>query len=65
VATLLISAPPEDTNRAMPYSPLGNTVQNNTAYHNTPADIVDHSGGHNTFRGNFCGTSVPRGLCRH
>lgn len=43
----------------------GNTVQNNTAYHNTPADIVDRSGGHNTFRGNFCGTSVPRGLCRH
>lgn len=41
----------------------GNTIRNNTAYHNSPADIVDHSGGHNTFRGNFCNT--PRGLCRH
>ncbi len=43
----------------------GNTVQNNTAYHNTPADIIDHSGGHNTFRGNACRTSDPGGLCKH
>jgi hypothetical protein len=43
----------------------GNTIQNNTAYHNTPADIVDHSGGNNTFRGNACRTSDPGGLCKH
>lgn len=41
----------------------GNTIQNNTAYHNSPADIVDHSGGHNTYHGNACNN--PRGFCRH
>lgn len=43
-----------------------NTIQNNTAYRNSPADIVDHSGGggSNTFRGNFCNTSIPRGMCK-
>jgi hypothetical protein len=43
----------------------GNAIHNNTAYHNSPADIVDHSGGRNSFRGNFCRTSIPRGLCHH
>lgn len=42
----------------------GIKVQNNTANHNSPADIVDHSGGHNTFHGNYCKTSIPGGLCK-
>lgn len=43
----------------------GNTVRNNTSFGNSPADIVDHSGGSNTFRNNFCSHSMPGGLCRH
>ncbi len=42
----------------------GNTIQRNTAYRNAPADIVDHSGGANTFWHNFCSTSMPGGLCQ-
>lgn len=41
----------------------GNTVTSNTAYHNSPADIVDHSGGTNTIRFNHCNRSQPHGLC--
>lgn len=41
----------------------GNTIKNNTAYRNAPADIVDHSGGHNMFVRNFCTRSMPAGLC--
>jgi len=42
----------------------GNTVKGNTAFRDAPADIVNHSGGRNTFRGNFCAHSMPGGLCR-
>jgi hypothetical protein len=42
-----------------------NIVRNNTAYRDAPADIVNHSGGSNTFRNNFCTRSIPGGLCRH
>jgi hypothetical protein len=41
-----------------------NTVANNTAFQDSPADLVDHSGGSNTLRGNRCTRSVPAGLCR-
>jgi len=43
----------------------GNTIQRNTAYRNAPADIVDHSGGSNIFRHNFCSSSLPGGHCQH
>jgi nitrous oxidase accessory protein NosD len=42
----------------------GNTVRGNTAFGDAPADIVNRSGGRNTFRGNFCTRSIPDGLCR-
>jgi hypothetical protein len=42
-----------------------NVVRNNTAYKDAPADIIDRSGGSNTFRNNFCSRSMPSGLCRH
>jgi hypothetical protein len=42
----------------------GNTIKDNTAFRDAPADIVDHSGGTNTFRRNFCKRSMPGGLCR-
>jgi hypothetical protein len=41
----------------------GNTIQNNTAYRNRPADIVDHSGGTNTIRFNHCIRSEPQTFC--
>jgi hypothetical protein len=41
----------------------GNVIRGNSAFGDSPADIVDHSGGHNTFRGNFCSHSIPGGLC--
>jgi nitrous oxidase accessory protein NosD len=41
-----------------------NTIKHNTAFGDAPADIVDHSGGANTFVGNRCFTSMPDGLCR-
>lgn len=42
----------------------GNKIQNNTSFRNTPADIIDHSEGRNTFVGNSCNASMPRGLCK-
>ncbi len=40
----------------------GNTIENNTAYRNGPADIVTKGGGHNVYRHNFCAS--PDRLCR-
>lgn len=42
----------------------GNTIRGNTAFKDAPADIIDRSGGTNTFRRNFCSRSIPGGLCR-
>jgi parallel beta-helix repeat protein len=42
----------------------GNTIRDNTAFRDAPADIIDHSGGTNTFRRNFCSRSMPGGLCQ-
>jgi hypothetical protein len=43
---------------------IGNIVRNNTAYSNSPADIIyDGSGSGNKFYGNHCTTSQPGGLC--
>jgi parallel beta-helix repeat protein len=43
---------------------IGNIVRNNTAYSNSPADIIyDGSGSGNQFYGNHCDTSQPGGLC--
>ncbi|MDQ2960835.1 MAG: right-handed parallel beta-helix repeat-containing protein [Candidatus Dormibacteraeota bacterium] len=45
-------------------SPIDDTVRNNTARHDAPADIVyDGSGSGNRFIGNQCGSSAPSGLC--
>jgi nitrous oxidase accessory protein NosD len=41
-----------------------NIIRNNTAFRDAPADIIDHSGGQNTIRMNFCARSMPAGLCR-
>jgi parallel beta-helix repeat protein len=41
----------------------GNVIRDNTAFRDAPADIIDHSGGTNTFRRNFCSRSMPGGLC--
>jgi len=43
----------------------GNTIRNNTAFGDAPADIVDRSGGENTFGTNFCFKSMPSGLCTY
>lgn len=43
----------------------GNTIRNNTLFGDAPADIVDHSGGVNTIRGNFCTRSIPAGFCNN
>jgi nitrous oxidase accessory protein NosD len=40
-----------------------NAIRDNTAFRDAPADIIDHSGGTNTFRRNFCSLSMPAGLC--
>lgn len=42
-----------------------NTIRNNTAFRNSPADIVDQSGGRNDIGRNFCHTSMPRGYCHN
>lgn len=42
-----------------------NRVVDNTILRNSPADIVDHSGGTNTIRDNVCRTSQPAGLCHN
>jgi parallel beta-helix repeat protein len=55
---VLLSAGPEGGD------PSGNIVRNNTAYSNSPADIIyDGSGSGNQFYGNHCATSQPDGLC--
>ncbi len=43
----------------------GNTIRRNSAFGDMPADIVNRSGGDNTFRYNFCSRSIPDGLCRN
>ena len=44
--------------------PTGNTVTNNTAFQNAPADISsDGTGTGNDLTGNYCGTSSPGGFC--
>ncbi len=44
--------------------PVGNSIHDNTAYRDSPADIIyDGSGSGNTFARNHCTTSVPAGLC--
>lgn len=40
-----------------------NTIVNNSAFRDAPADIVDMSGRHNVFRNNHCTASLPSGLC--
>jgi nitrous oxidase accessory protein NosD len=42
----------------------GNRVVNNTAYRDSTDLIYDKTGTGNVFRGNHCGTSHPKGLCR-
>ncbi len=42
----------------------GNVVRRNSAFMDSPADIVDHSDGRNVIRGNFCTRSLPKGMCR-
>lgn len=43
----------------------GNAIRQNSAFKNSPADLINRSGGTNSFRGNFCSRSVPDGLCLH
>lgn len=44
--------------------PTGDTVTNNTAFQNTPADISsDGTGTGNELSGNYCHTSLPSGSC--
>jgi nitrous oxidase accessory protein NosD len=44
--------------------PIGNTVKNNTAFQNSPADISsDGTGSGNDLTGNYCDTSSPSGFC--
>lgn len=44
--------------------PTGNTVKNNTAFQNSPADISsDGTGTGNDLTGNYCSTSSPSGFC--
>jgi parallel beta-helix repeat protein len=41
-----------------------NSIRDNTAFKDAPADIIDLSGGTNTFLRNFCSRSTPGGLCQ-
>jgi hypothetical protein len=41
----------------------GNVITENEIEQNSPADVIDHSGGTNTFADNDCDTSMPTGLC--
>jgi nitrous oxidase accessory protein NosD len=43
----------------------GNSIRRNSAFKNSPADIINRSGWRNSFRGNYCSRSVPDGLCLH
>ena len=44
--------------------PVGNSIHDNSAYQNSPADIIyDGSGSGNVFKANHCGSSQPAGLC--
>jgi hypothetical protein len=43
----------------------GNVIRRNSAFKNSPADIINRSGGTNYFRGNYCSRSMPDGLCLH
>ncbi|MEY2426076.1 MAG: hypothetical protein QOI61_1648 [Actinomycetota bacterium] len=44
--------------------PIGNTIRGNTAFNNTPFDVLyDQSGSGNTFPDNNCGTSHPAFIC--
>jgi parallel beta-helix repeat protein len=55
---VLVSAAPDGSDV------IGNIVRNNTAYSNSPADIIyDGSGSGNQFYGNHCTNSQPGGLC--
>jgi nitrous oxidase accessory protein NosD len=43
---------------------INDTIRDNTAHHNAPADIVwDGSGHGNTFTDNECSSSIPKHLC--
>lgn len=45
-------------------TPMRNTVKNNTAFQNSPADVAyDGTGSGNDLTGNYCGTSSPGGFC--
>ncbi len=45
-------------------NPTGDTVKNNTAFQNSPADISsDGTGTGNELSGNYCHTSLPSGSC--
>jgi nitrous oxidase accessory protein NosD len=43
----------------------GNVIKDNDLDHNSPKDVIDHSGGSNTFRHNDCDTSTPSSICHH
>ncbi len=44
--------------------PVGNSIHDNSAYQNSPADIIyDGTGSGNVFKANHCATSQPGGLC--
>jgi Right handed beta helix region len=46
-------------------NPSYDTILDNRAVSNRPADLIwDRTGVGNRFRGNKCGKSIPRGLCR-
>jgi parallel beta-helix repeat protein len=42
-----------------------NVIIRNSAFKNSPADIINRSGATNSFRGNYCSRSIPGGLCLH
>lgn len=43
----------------------GNVIKDNDLDANSPKDIIDHSGGSNSFRHNDCDTSTPSSICHH
>jgi hypothetical protein len=55
--------PPMGSSVGTPAS--GNVIKDNDLDHNSPKDIIDHSGGSNTFRDNDCDTSTPSWICHH
>jgi hypothetical protein len=48
---------------AQSFTATGNTIKKNTAFGNSPVDILWDQTGDNVFSGNRCKTSDPTGLC--